>query len=38
LLWAVTLISIAVGIQLQDEIRAALAGAIWAVSGLLGGW
>jgi hypothetical protein len=38
LIWAVTLISIAVGIRLRDETRAALADAIQAISGLLGGW
>ena len=35
LIWAVTLISIAVGIRLRDEIRAALA---WIIQGLLGVW
>jgi hypothetical protein len=35
LIWAVTMISIAVGIRFQDEIRAALA---WIIQGLLGVW
>jgi len=34
LIWAVTLISIAVGIRFRDEIRAVLA---WVIRGLLGG-
>jgi hypothetical protein len=34
LIWAVTLISIAVGILFLDEIRAVLA---WVIRGLLGG-
>jgi hypothetical protein len=35
LIWAVTLISIAVGIRLRDETRAALA---WLAQWLLGAW
>jgi hypothetical protein len=38
LIGAVAVISIAVGIRLRDEIRAALADAIRAISGLLGVW
>jgi hypothetical protein len=35
LIWAIAVISIAVGVWFQDEIRAAMA---WVVQGLLGGW
>jgi hypothetical protein len=38
LLWVVMLISVAVGIQFQDEIHATLADATRAILGLLGGW
>jgi|FaiFalFF_MnMetaG_3_1042247.scaffolds.fasta_scaffold84636_2 hypothetical protein len=38
LIWAVAVISIAVGVRFRDEIRAALADAIRAISGLLGVW
>jgi hypothetical protein len=38
LVWAVAVISIAVGAQFRGEIRAALADAIRAISGLLEVW